>query len=231
MLNPQDTDTCPKTHYIFFTTVLVQSARRNVSIHVVFVFISIYVTGIANVKQHTHTCYWSRWKCWFRRQTCGETSSRARSSSQSARTPPRQTISTVEWNGSRTCRRRPHKWRWRSKSIARLQANVFWHEYLVTIPSATAIAEPQQKKSPTLRFSWTSRKWRFSDESNWNDRVTSATTTLARWASPVTHVRSTLFMEPLFSSIAPHQSPTMGQLDCHLVRCELHQFPLAMWQE
>jgi uncharacterized protein YbjT (DUF2867 family) len=47
---------------------------------------------------------------------------------------------------------------------------------------------------------------------------------------PVAHVRSTIFLEP---SLAwrPHQSPKMGQLDCHLARRELHQFPLAMWQE
>ena len=48
---------------------------------------------------------------------------------------------------------------------------------------------------------------------------------------PVTHVRSTLFLEPLFSAWRPYQLPKMGQLDCHLARRELHQFPLAMWQE
>jgi acetolactate decarboxylase len=32
-----------------------------------FIFISNYITGIAIVKQHTHPCYRSRRKCWFRR--------------------------------------------------------------------------------------------------------------------------------------------------------------------
>ena len=48
---------------------------------------------------------------------------------------------------------------------------------------------------------------------------------------PIAHVRSTIFWN--LSSLAwrPHQSPKMGQLECHLARRELHQFPLVMWQE
>src|SRR5262249_16121041 len=99
----------------------------------------------SHVKQHTHPCYWSRRKCWFRRSKCRQTSSRVRPSSQSACTPLRLVISSVERNGSRTCSSRPHKWCGRSKSIARLQADVFWHEYLATIFSSYSYCSSRSK--------------------------------------------------------------------------------------
>ena len=48
---------------------------------------------------------------------------------------------------------------------------------------------------------------------------------------PLAHVRSTIFLEPFFSSMAASSIPEMGQLECHLAQHEFHQFPLAMWQE
>src|SRR5215212_7909364 len=121
----------------------------------------------SHVKQNTHPCYRSRRKCWFRRARCRQTSSRARSSSQSACTPPRRTISSVELNGSRTCRRRPHKWCGRSKSIARFQADVLWHEYLVTISSSYGYCSSRSKRNPRLRDSCEHfADDSFADESN-----------------------------------------------------------------
>src|SRR5215469_12321491 len=111
---------------------------------------------------------------------------RAQSSSQSPCTPPRQTISSIERrNGSRTRSSRPHKWCGSSKGIAWLQADVFWHECVATISPSYGYCSSGNKRNRRLRDSRQHLSDdSLADDSNRNDRITSAATTLALRASP-----------------------------------------------
>ena len=181
--------------------------RRYVSYLRIYISVTLHDS---HVKQQTHSCYWCSWKSWFCRATCRESSSRARSSSQSAgqhRLDERsQVLSDMGaelvvadlTNGVdvvralRGCKR---MYFGMSISSPYLHATAITAAAVKKIPDFEILVNISQMT--VSHMSLTEMTESPQQEQHWLGEQ------VLNWSGvPLAHVRSTIFLEPFFSSIA-----------------------------